>query len=78
MTTSLRELGLEGDRQVGTGQEHLMSVAFHNKDDFLPKLPVEEMGEEAENPANPIRKTKTTFTTNWGSGPSPEKQFLSP
>lgn len=44
MTTSLRKLGLEGDRQVGMGQKHSMSVAFHNKDDFLPKPPVEEMG----------------------------------
>lgn len=44
MTASLRELGLEGDGQVGMVQEHSMSVAFHNRDDFPPKLPVEEMG----------------------------------
>lgn len=45
MTASLRELGLEGDGQVGMVQEHSMSVAFYNKDDFPPKLPVGRNGE---------------------------------
>lgn len=74
MTASLRELGLEGDGQVGMVQEHSMSVAFHNRDDFPPKLPVEEMGSRQKIQQTQPGKQKLHLPPIGGSGPSPEKQ----